>query len=521
MRRTIRVLLLACALVVGASAQQDPDARAGIEAVVLDGVTDAPLSGVRVRIGDTGFTATTDAEGWFVLNGFTPGSYTVTAEKPGYMTARMDGLTLPGSDGLPVTFAPGAVLRGVLRLYPAAVMSGRVLDRRGRPFQGVTVVAVGYVYGDSGERRTRDFGRVRTNDLGEYRFTDLDAGAYGLRFERTRFLGGVPDSMYPLLYYPGTTDLERATWVEAGSGTVTEVDPVTLYEAPGGVVRVRVSGAAASGSSTVVRVRLTQNGLIVDSVDALVNDIPAIGPLPQGTYELDVATSSGEVGGTRVEVRSGDVDINVALAAEAGVAGGVIWELEGGEPSRTAAGIRIEFIDRTPWGRAFRAPRSVISGEDGSFRMGAVRGGLYFVRVAAPRGTYVRTIRDGSRDVLRDGLVVDGNEASLSVVLGGPASVIEGTALDTAGRVVPAGIVALVPENPADIHLFRETRTVSNGTFRFEDVTPGGYALYAWRELPGAAYRNAEFMDAYASMGYPVTVESGDQLAMDIDVLEP
>jgi hypothetical protein len=263
-----------------------------------------------------------------------------------------------------------------------------------------------------------------------------------------------------------------------------------------------------------VRVRVTQGGFTATSFEAPAGEIPAIGPLPPGSYDLEVVTSSGELGGMQFEVQPGaDVNLTVPLTAEAAVSGRILLEDDAGD-LYPVAGVEIELIDRTRWGRAFRTRRTAVSAEDGGFRFEAVPGGQYRIAFDPPSGTHVRAGQNSGD------LTVDGDEVSLAIMLGSPSATLIGSLHDAAGRPVYGGIVALVPEDRSLIRLFESTRTAADGAFRFEDLAPGDYALYAWRELPGAAYRNESFMEPYESMGRPVALTPGDNLRVEMEVLE-
>lgn len=119
------------------------------------------------------------------------------------------------------------------------------------------------------------------------------------------------------------------------------------------------------------------------------------------------------------------------------------------------------------------------------------------------------------------GVTVDGSDISLAVHLEGEAGALEGLVVGKDGREVSAAIVALIPEDPTASHLVRDTRTTRAGRFAFESLTPGPHRLYAWRELDGAAYRNAAFMNRHALSGQPVTVAQGARLSTGLVVLDP
>ena len=515
---TLLVLLLAFPHDVRTRPQADARVPAGIEARVLDGSTDVPLTGVRVRIEGTEFATLTDPDGRFVFTAVPEGAYRLTADKNGYLPARLDGRT---SAGVPIRLSAGQTLQAVLRLYPAASIRGRVLGEDGQPVRGVAVDAYRVVYDDFGRIQHRVEARTRTNDLGQYRFGMPGAGRYGLRFERTRFQGGVPDGMFPTHYYPGTTDAGGARLIDTVSGVAIQLQPVTLRDAPGGTLRLQILGAAAFDPSASVRIEVRQaDAFPILTLTAPLDAVPAIGPLPQGDYRLGIAASSRSGGVRVVSVRGGRNVIPIRLAGEARVSGRVVLETPVAEGAAApVADVAVSLSPVARLRRQFVDPSAVSDGQ-GRFDLDTVPGGIYRVTVEPPPGSYLRRIGYAGGTLLGDLLTIDGGAIDLAIVFGTPGGVVEGALVDTDGRLVPDGVVVLVPEEPDRGYRLRATTASAGGTYRFPDVAPGDYALYGWPELPGAAYRNAEFMEEWSGSGRRLGVGPGAELTIDLAVLD-
>ena len=60
-------------------------------------------------------------------------------------------------------------------------------------------------------------------------------------------------------------------------------------------------------------------------------------------------------------------------------------------------------------------------------------------------------------------------------------------------------------------------QTDINGRFELHGIAPGAYHLFAWAELPGSAYLNAEFMKKYEESGKPVRIEKTEPIVVDVD----
>ena len=130
----------------------------------------------------------------------------------------------PGLPGLPLTLSSGQQLSNVrIALWPAAQVSGRVLDRMGRPVKAiVTAFKPWYMETWRVLARTQDqsktgvVARVETNDRGEYRFQGLPAGQYYFNATSTSSIqiGNVKGYTFSSYY--------------GASGPADEADPVDL-----------------------------------------------------------------------------------------------------------------------------------------------------------------------------------------------------------------------------------------------------------------------------------------------------
>ena len=59
--------------------------------------------------------------------------------------------------------------------------------------------------------------------------------------------------------------------------------------------------------------------------------------------------------------------------------------------------------------------------------------------------------------------------------------------------------------------LYRRANADQNGAFTIRTVIPGAYHVFAWTELDGAAYKNAEFMKKYDEQGTAIKVAAGEK----------
>jgi len=513
-----------------------------IEGIVLDGRTNMPLIGVSVG---TGVRVMTGEDGKFAVdvpvqpNANVPNLFVT---KTGYMAGRPDGRKLPGNSGIPVTLAAGQRLDNfVVRMFPVASISGKVLDPAGQPIQDAMVIPYRYVYNDAGIRSRQNFQTANTNDLGDFRLSNLDTGDYFFEVRPEPLEFGAPGAVLSPTYYPGVVDVTRAMPVHIEGGVRNQLDNMTVVSVHGGTLRIHIvneAGEAPRGTTilNVSRKGETSGSLLSppmiprDVLDEVVN----LGRLVPGAYDISAMFATYGAPGTaqgRVSVITTEndtsVDVPVRKVVSTPIHGKAMTEATSNRDARPVQGVQLSLTDFTVavTGRGGATPLWT-SQADGAFpdRNSIVLpgAGLTFrVKVVAtPQGMAVVSIRDGDRDVLKDGLRVDaGRSPNVAVTLTETAGQLAGVATDAKGQKIIAGVVLIVPDDAVRSQLLIATSTDLNGEFRFR-VVPGAYHLYVWRELDGAAYYDPDFMDSYTRRGTPARVEANVEAKADLKVLE-
>ena len=157
---------------------------------VVDGASGQPISGVTVSLGGsptlpsgafpiepTAPRTLTAGDGYFVFRGVRPGSYSISANKGGFLPGafgrrRPDGLAqlLVLTDGQRV----GDI---TIPMWRVAAVSGVVVDEAGEPIPGVNVRAYRRAF-IGGRARLRQAGGANTDDRGAYRIWSLSPGDY-------------------------------------------------------------------------------------------------------------------------------------------------------------------------------------------------------------------------------------------------------------------------------------------------------------------------------------------------------
>lgn len=520
-----------------AQPQQDP---ASIEGTVVDGSTNMPLANVNVSrntflaspvsisdlpsldvINSSSGAVTTDSEGHFIMEGINPGSVTIFARKPGYIDLRPAGHKIPGnSTGVTFPLASRQRLQGmVLRIFPAAIVTGRVVDLRGQPVPSVNVTAFRQSYDDMGEPDPRSVTLVQTDDRGEFRFSSLGPGAYSFRFEKNfiRFAQGNPASYYAV-YYTGTRDLRNAAVISIDGGTETRLNNVILPSGRGGTLTIHVTREANAGPTT--QVVIWRPG---DPTDTTSGNFPdpnegIAGQLPPGTYQIEIDTGKSR-GYARVELGEEDLRINVNVPNPATIIG----QAGMGDPHDEAQfkpvqNARLNLVDTFANTSANRP--TLVSGADGRFTNPSVKPGLFHVSsFTLPPNMYLLAVREGDRDVFGEKFQIDGGNIDLNMIVGEGPGTVRGTVTDARGNKVAGAAVALMPDDRTQRALMLSKNTDVNGVFEFQ-AAPGSYHLYSWIEMDGAAYRNQEFMKKYDDRGTPVRIEKKGKVAADLNPVD-
>jgi hypothetical protein len=281
-----------------------------------------------------------------------------------------------------------------------------------------------------------------------------------------------------------------------------------------------------------------------------------VGNLPVGSYEL-VATppgGPGVVGFTSFEMGTSDLEVTVKLPRAAKLTVHAVNEPAAGQQPAPQSGIRLQFLDAAthfdPAGLtpalSFTSTASFVAssnsmaassspsysaglarilstptGTDGVSSIPAITPGQFRVSLSGiPEGMYLASMKSGNRDVLRDGLdIASGDDQKLEVVLGESPGVVRGVISDRTGKKNPGAIVVLIPDDRSMRAMYLLTFSDKNGSFEF-NASPGAYQLFAWTELDGAAYRNADFMRKYDDSGTPVRLSKGSRSTVDLKILD-
>ena len=524
------------------------DGRVDESVVLLEG--GSPLEGATVELtGIVGtevrsFVARTGIDGKFVLRNIPPGQgyQLIAIHSSEYLPAQY-AQPAPGMPGLPLTLSSGQQMSNVrIALWPAAQVSGRVLDRMGRPVRAiVTAFKPWYMETWRVLARTQDqsktgvVARVATNDRGEYRFQGLPAGQYYFNASSTSNIqiGNVKGYTFSSYYgAPGPADEPRAVDLKLGE-TVSDLNIV-------GDLMLRASiQVQAFDRRTGALVRPTQILIVrrgeIPEVRTEYVPGPASYPGPAGfilslypgAYVL-TALARGMSGRINLNVvDSNSVNLQVPLSPPTDIDGRVT--IDGNLAGVFAAnGVPVKVILRSMTAPIPNIVTRVLP--DGTFQLRGIPAGDYRVDIhpilsvppeenvpPALRDLYVRSLRFGKDDVLGDALHIEGASANrMEVVLGTNGGVVVGRILrDKRVAVVNARAVLIPNVARRRGDLYKSVLTDDTGQFEIRGVAPGDYKVFAWELVEFGAWQDPQFIKLYENRGTSVRVNAGGRQSVD------
>lgn len=526
MRKAIRQSLECCVVAAAlalawlcavAAAQSKTDGSISGKVLLEDG---QPAAGALVEIHSVGLRNSRDEQrvqcdetGGFKLSGVAPGSYSIVALAPGYVSADDDRVYRPGETA-------------TIRLVKGGVITGRVSDSFGEPLINATIKV----------QRLRDLsgkpvrngnyswwdGDTRTDDRGIYRAYGLLPGVYIVSSnsdsgERWMESG---DNELPT-YYPATTrDAAMEITVRPGD-EVSNID-IRHRSDTGHAVSGTISGAAEptqAFNSPGITLLHAATKEAVSSTSAHQTRAFVFFGIPDGEYELyarqrgrkeeNAAGSAPQ----RVTVRGADVTgITLRMIAYGAISGRVVVE-----PAKSAeakcepkAPLSVEEILlnaqselRNPrslnavLGEADEASDRVAPNEKGEFTLASLEPDAYRIETDLPgENWFVRSMTlpavgtaKTRTDAARSAINLKPGEklANLEIILAEGAASLSGRIAPKEGGNLPSRLrVHLIPAEATatdEVLRYREAVIEKNGSFEFKHLAPGKYRLLA-RSIP-------------------------------------
>jgi len=382
-------------------------------------------------------------------------------------------------------------------------------------------------------------------------------------FNRAIGSGAAENEAHVPFYYPNTPDPQSATVLEIRPGSELRNIDIQASAIPTRHVKGTISGAIPPPNPNLIRaglpagpsIRLIPLQSTFGTSDA---QTPFANAEANGSFEfknviagryLLVTTVGAMAGSTLVEMRDRDIDgVGVTLTQGLSVSGKAVLDGPTSSTSIPPPGLRITLrgdplIPGVP-------TYSGVVGADGSFAIpslspnpNVVTGigpppGTYRVFISpilvpplspettvpilppAFQNAYVKSIRFGEIDVLKDGLHLDHAIDDLKIVIGTSPGTLDGHVLNNQRQPLSSAVVALVPDSGLRYRINHKwVSSDASGAFQFKSVPPGDYLLYAWESIETGAWQDAGVMRDYESQGRAIHVDEGGNVTTDIVVI--
>ena len=580
--RTAFTLAIACA--AAASGQQPardtargPVGTASISGIVMTaGPGTLPARRVRVTLtelsGAPGQTATTDDNGAFAFRGLHAGRFELQAFKPAYLRASY-GASRPDRTGTPIVVKDGEALTDLsMTIARGGVITGLVVDNRGRPVPGATVrvLKLGYnaVTGEPTLNAPGAGSAVFTDDRGEYRAYGLPPGGYlvlippppvSARFNDpirqltkeevqqaiqaaqqggpitasasvASFASSAARVNYAPVFYPSATDIRAAATITLGlSEERTGVD-ITIQLVP----TATISGTITAPSGKLpafLSVRLVPAGAQPDMLAGAGLRGLSTQPSADGKYtftsvapgsdtiKASVGSGRGAPPNSPTEWAAADIDVNgqdldVPLGLQPGVA------IDGTQPTLAELEtLSFGLVAPASAGAVQRSGGGHVDAE-GRFTFAGVTPDAYqFVttwsNAAAREKWTIRSSMANGRDAFESPLRVNPNETLQWIVTftDKPTGLI-GTLTDPGRRPATDYYILVFSTDrrywtPGSRRV-RMTRPGTDGSYRLKGLPPGDYYLATPADLETGEWNDPALLEQLVPSSARVTLSEGE-----------
>jgi hypothetical protein len=493
-----------------------------------------------------------DGNGHFIFKNVEPGIYRLTAERQGFFSDARKREYQPMFE-----VASGDHVKNVpVRLMPAAIMNGEVVDEFNDPVQNVEIRLLSTRM-QLGQMVLAPAGKAVTDDRGQYRIAGLHPGKYYLVAEykhgnpiadavrtqtaeqiaaattsasRSRrgqdaepvFQADVPDPAftYPSLFYPSTADFQQAQAIALSPGDEMAAN-FLLISAPVVSIRGRVSnGMTGKPAGTAAVSAYWTPYMESDGLPARVSpgdgrfEIRGVAP---GTYTLRASfTEEGQdyTGELTVEVgNEGAQNVEIFALPDFAAAGHV--SIAGLPPRNPLSRVIIEFAGEG------LMPRVRANAAYPEFKFDAqLRPDRRYHAIVRnlPENYYLKSLSLSGHEVAPDNVVVSGKRGDIELVLSPAGAHIEGVLFDAKDQPT-RGSILLVPDvpEPGPPDLFRRTSADSKGKFTLRGIAPGSYRLLAVESVNlDSEINDPDFLRTIGNRGEGLMVEESGNYTVSL-----
>jgi hypothetical protein len=555
--RTILIILALALPLTAQSAPEDPP-PAIIEGSVINTqnsrtVPRASVTLMRVK-GVGSKSQRCDSSGHFIFQNVEPGSYRLMAQRQGFFSDATKREYQPVVD-----VAAGEHARNIaVRLMPAAVVSGEVLDEYNDPVAdvGVRLLAIQMKLG---QMYLKVAGKTITNDRGEYRVPGLHPGKYYVVAEYKPNNASVealksmiaekllarrqvnaasqnevlhfddpqesaePAYTYAPLFYPATNDFQQAQALRLNPGDEMAAN-FLLISTP--VVSIRgkvingVTGGPPAGASVAALWTTYMEGeglpAQVSSEDGTF-EIRGVAP---GTYTLRAGFTQDNQnfeGEQTVEVgNQGAQNVQISALPDFDAAGHVTIA---GTPDHPPRRVLIEFAGEGLMPRV----RASASFPEFKFEAQLRPDRHYYARALnLPEDYYLKSVAISGHEMSPNDVLVSGSRGDLEITFSAAGAQIDGVLYDAKGDPT-RGSILLAPDvpQPGPPDLYRRTSADSKGKFTLRGIAPGSYRLLAVESVNlDMEINEPDFLRTIGNQGQNLTVEENGKYAVALKLNE-
>jgi hypothetical protein len=479
----------------------------------------------------------TGAEGEFSFDKLAQGAVSIGVKKPGFFEPGRRGEEEKPAKLVEIGPKSGKL---TLKLEPECVIAGEVINNQGEPVEGAMVEALESQIVEGHRELIPIRSYIRTDEDGLFRLAGLQSGRYFLSVkagpDARPLLGDKASSArqsYPLLtYFPGVTDLASATPINLVPGQHAHAQ-ISLSVVP----VFKLSGTILG----VANFKRIQPPTIVDASEqtlAATNHWdPQTGafefpPLPAAVYTLRVyAQIDDNHAGWATQTVTLNRDTsgaNLALSAVATIPVSVRTEFTqqrdcsveifGSGGNRSCKQFPAEITLMSAESRQIQAQAQPENDDPSTLALRQVLPGKYRVQVVPVVQAYVRSVRSGTTDLLREDLIVPagGTIAPIEVVLRDDGAKVN---IHIQAENRPEHVrILLLPESAPEQ---RALTINSSGTddLEYRDLPPGEYKVLAFESQEQIEYQNPDVMQKYSAKTARITLTAKGSTNVTVELI--
>ena len=500
------------------------------------------------------FSTLTGGAGQFAFSDVPAGTYALSAATPGYIKLYY-GQRQPFEPLQTLHVKDGHTLANLqFALTPGGVITGHIIDERGRPVGNATVNAfrstdtpetesngpLRRLLTDNGASPSMisDSHSVRTDERGRFRIYGLSPADYNVlaTTDMVTALLKVPDAPHYLpTYFPGTTRIENSHFVRVSLDHESVADfsiaPTPMVDISGWVTN-SVGDRLSNGIVRIVR-RSSPELLVPvpGGVDRVREDGSfALKAPSDGVFMVYASTGSPwgkpgvqkdvEVGEVTVQVGSGNVPgLHITTAPGASLVGTIVPD----DPSIDMSALRVSSIGLTLSDSVAGVLGSAPVNSDGTFELRNVFGHVLIDVVDGEGHSWIKSVRVNQNDVTDTGIALHKGQriGNVTVAIGARATQLSGVVTTLSGAKASQSILLLFSMDPMKwthplARYIRVTRADADGRYAIAGVPAGDYMLIGLRTIQVDADTQPDALRRMMRWATPVRVPDNQTISLRI-----